>query len=64
MINLKQLRKSNNLKQYDIAKELGVTVNTVSRWELGLIEPKMDKVKKIAKLLNTTIGGLYDEKIG
>lgn len=33
--NIKRLRKSRGIKQSELAKMLGVQLNTVSRWEVG-----------------------------
>ena len=35
MNSLKKLRKNKNVKQYDLAKYLGVGRDTVSKWEIG-----------------------------
>ena len=39
---LKELRKERNLTQTDLAKELGVAMNTVSIWERGERQPNDD----------------------
>lgn len=51
---LAMLRKlRGNLTQEDIAKAIGVSTNTVSRWERGDVTPKLElwQVKKLCSVL-------------
>lgn len=57
--NLKKLRKERNLKQIDLAKEVGVTRQSMSYYELGMTRPSLDKAKKIADVLNCTIEDIF-----
>lgn len=53
--NIKKLRKSTGLTQEDIAKEIGVSKQTVQKYENGIITNiPSDKIEVIAKLLKTT----------
>lgn len=47
---LKNLRKKYNLSQGDLAKAIGVSRQAVSKWELGLNQPKLDKLIALSKL--------------
>ena len=47
---LKEYREKKFLTQSEIAKELGVTLLTVSRWETGKFEPNMKMKKKLSNL--------------
>lgn len=38
--NLKKIRKDNNLSQEQLADELGVSRQAISKWESGLSFPK------------------------
>lgn len=49
---LKSLRKKHNLSQGDLAKAIGVSRQSVSKWELGLNQPKLDKLLILSKLYN------------
>lgn len=49
---IKEQRIKKNLKQEDVAKAVGVTVQTYSKWENGKTEPKASQVK----LLSDAIG--------
>jgi transcriptional regulator with XRE-family HTH domain len=58
---LRQRRKELKLSGEAVAKALGTTRVTVSRWESGESDPS-DKVKiELAKVLNTTIAYLMGE---
>ncbi len=52
-------RKLHNLSQGDLASQLYVTTQAVSKWETGNSEPDLDTVAKIAKIFNVTIDDLY-----
>lgn len=51
---LKDRRISLNVKQEDIAEQMGVTVQTVSKWERDLTEPKASQVCQLSKILKIT----------
>lgn len=57
--NIKFIRKENNLSQEQLAEQLGVSRQAVSKWESGQSYPEMDKVLLICKLYNYNI----DEKM-
>ena len=62
------LRKARGLSQeefgYSLAKSTdGVSRQTVSDWENGKFEPKLDNVREIAKVLNVSFDVLLDESI-
>lgn len=50
---------------YKVAKETGIGTATMSNWKNGKYVPKLDKIQKIAALLNTTekfiMEGEYEE---
>lgn len=55
---LSALRKSHNYTQEQFAKMLGVTRQTVSKWEMGISEPSLDLLDKIADIYNCTVDEL------
>ncbi len=61
--NLKKLRKENNMSQEDLADKLGVSRQSVSKWESGQAYPEMDKVLQLCKLFNLNINDLLNENI-
>ncbi|QBF84731.1 helix-turn-helix domain-containing protein [Shewanella maritima] len=48
---LKDKRLALGIKQEDIAEQLGVTVQTVSKWERDVTEPKASQVFSLSKIL-------------
>ena len=61
--NLKKIRKENNLSQEQLAEQLGVSRQAVSKWESGQSYPEMDKVLNICKLYNYNIDELLNENV-
>ena len=55
---IKELRKKNNLTQQNLADQLGVTYQAVSKWENGKNIPDIAILKEISKLYREV---LYDE---
>lgn len=47
---LSSLRKSHNYTQEQLANKLGVTRQTISKWEMGISQPSLDLLDKIADL--------------
>lgn len=44
---IRTLRTKQNMTQADLAKHTGVSLNTVSAWELGKTFPTTDTIKRI-----------------
>lgn len=62
--NLVQLRKLLNMTQEDIADKVGVSRQTVAKWESGESVPDLEKSKLLADVLGTSLDDLvnYDQK--
>lgn len=58
----RKLRNSLGYKDSDVAKGTGITKSTFSDWKTGRSIPKMDKLKKIALFLNTSVEHLTAEE--
>ena len=61
--NLKRIRKENNLSQEQLADKLGVSRQSVSKWESGIAYPEMDKVLQICKMFNLNIDELLNQNL-
>ena len=59
--NLKRLRVAKNITQEQAAEALGVSTQTVSRWECNTTLPDVTILPKIAALYCVTIDDLYKE---
>ena len=58
MNNLLIYRKRARMRQFDIARQLGVTEQLISKWECGRSEPHIEQALDIARIL-----GVVPEKI-
>ena len=47
-------RQEKGLSQYDLANELGVSVTDVDKWEKSEVEPTLDELNNICKVLGIT----------
>lgn len=57
---LKELRKSANLTQKELAKKLGYEQTIVSMWEKGTREPNIETLIDLSKIFNCSV----DEMLG
>lgn len=48
--NLKMMRTEYNLTQMAIAKKVGVSINTVAKWENNVATPSDDNMQKLNNL--------------
>ena len=48
------------LKDADVARKSGVTTSTFSDWKSGRSNPKLEKLRKIAAVLDCTIDELIE----
>lgn len=60
---LQSLRKASNLSQEELANELGVSRQAVSKWESGVSYPEMDKLILMTKIFNCTLDDLVNDDI-
>ncbi len=66
--NLVQMRKVFQMTQEDIAEKLGVTRQSVAKWEAGDSVPDLDKCKQLADIFGVSLDDLAnyepDENLG
>ncbi|WP_372933397.1 helix-turn-helix domain-containing protein [Mariniphaga sediminis] len=55
------LRKAGKMSQTELAKALSTSTSVIGRYERDEMTPSIDAAKKIAKILNTTVGYLLGE---
>ena len=56
--NLIELRKLNNLSQEDIAEKIGISRQTLSKYETGESLPDIERCKQLADLFGVTMDDL------
>lgn len=63
--NLFDIRRKNGYSQEDIAEKLGVTRQTVSKWETGETVPDIYQAKKMAQIYKISLDELleFDVKV-
>lgn len=57
------LRKKNNLSQEGLAEKVGVTRQTISKWELEETSPDIKQAKKLSKIFNVSLDELTNNDI-
>lgn len=57
---IKLLRKSKNISQAELGKQLGYSARTVSDWEKGNTEPNIAAIKALVKFFDVS----YEEFFG
>ena len=53
-----KLRDAKGMTDYAVAKESGITTATMTSWKQGVYTPKVDKLVKIAEVLDATLNDL------
>lgn len=61
--NLQKLRKEKGISQEQLAEQLGVTRQSVSKWESGNSYPEMDKIVAICNLFHCDMNVLINKDI-
>ena len=56
--NIKRLRRKNDMTQEQLAVRLGVTFQSVSRWENGQVYPDMELMPAIAEIFGASVDSL------
>ncbi len=58
---IRLLRKKNGLTQEKFAREIGVSRQSVYKWEDGQSYPEIDKIIKMKRLFSVSIDDLFDD---
>lgn len=58
-ISLKACRVNANLRQTDLADELGVSVDTVKNWEKGKTSPKSAMLQRISEITGIPMNFIF-----
>lgn len=61
--NLKRIRKENNLSQEQLAEKLGVSRQSVSKWESNQAYPEMDKMLQLCEMFNLNMDDLLNQNV-
>ena len=58
---IKRLRKDKNFTQEELAEQLGVTCQAVSKWENGTSDPSTSNLLALAKLFGISVEELLKD---
>ena len=61
--NLQKLRKEKGISQEQLAEQLGVTRQSVSKWESGASYPEMDKIVALCNMFHCDMDALINKDI-
>lgn len=56
-------RKKSNITQEELAEQLNVTRQTISKWELGETSPDIKQAKELSKIFKVSLDELVDNDI-
>ena len=57
-----RLRKEKGLSQLQLAEEINVSRQAISRWEVGLAVPSREKLRALSELYNVSVDYLLSDK--
>ena len=60
---ISELRKKNALSQENLAEKIGVTRQTISKWELGETSPDLKQANLLAKILKVSLDELANNDV-
>ena len=55
-----ELRRNNHMTRKELADKLGVSIATVKNWENDSADPRIENIKCLASVFNTTTDYLLD----
>ena len=61
--NLRNLRKSKKISQEELAEKVGVSRQSVSKWETSEAYPEMNNILELCKIFNCNISKLVNDKM-
>ena len=56
-----QIRDAKNMTDYAVAKQAGIGSTTLYDWKSGRSTPKLEKLVKIARVLDVDVSEIVDE---
>ena len=57
--NIKRIRTKCDMPQSVLAKELNMSIQTISSWEVNRTEPDTETIKKLCNVLNCSLDELF-----
>lgn len=63
MKKIAELRKERNLSQSELAEKIGVSQQTISKYEKGIREPDISTLLSLSKIFNVSIDFLLENNV-
>lgn len=63
-MRLRELRQQRGMVRTELAKEIGATVRSISRWENGETDMLLETAIQLAKYFEVSLDEFIGEKIG
>lgn len=60
-VQLKQLRRSRNMSQSELAERLSVSQQTVAKWESGQVFPKLPMLTRLSQIFGISVDSLVGQ---
>ncbi len=60
--NIKRLREARNVTQKELGEAVGVTDKAVSTWELGIKDPRMGTIQKLADYFGVSKSDIIEDR--
>jgi len=61
-MRIKEIRKSRNMTQKELANAIGVNYTVISRYEVGAVNPPSNRLEAIAKALDVSVDALFSQE--
>ena len=62
-ISIAACRVNARMKQREFAEKLGVSISTVTNWELGKTEPDLSQLRTISEISGIPMGFIFVQKV-
>ena len=59
---IREIRKSKNIRQFELAEKIGIEPTNLSKIENGVYFPREDKLRNIIDVLNIDLKDLFDSE--
>lgn len=60
-MNLREIRTKNGMTQEGLAQSCGISRQRITNYEIGIREPNLETLKKIASVLGCSVDELLEE---
>ena len=62
MVKLRELRQEKNITQKELSEAISVSRSQITKWEIGMLEPNIEMLNKLADYFDVSIDYLVGRK--